>query len=77
MTKFRVCGPRTVNGIAPGGTFDVDDEAWATGYTNGINLGALITAGHIELVGVELRGEHGPEPHVARPKPKAERKVAD
>lgn len=41
MAKFKVVGPRAVAGVEPGGIVDLADDS-------GVNVAALIEAGHIE-----------------------------
>lgn len=43
MAKFRVVGARAIDSVAPGGVVEIKDDS-------GVNIGALLSAGHLELV---------------------------
>lgn len=45
MMKYRVVGPRTVAGVAPGGVLELDETR--------LNVAALVQAGHVRLVAEE------------------------
>lgn len=49
---YEVVGSRTVAGVDPGGTVELDPAE--------VNIGALIAAGHIRARGGEVRGDAPP-----------------